>query len=99
MLPIDWMSASRDAHCLVGFSLKSARKREGICRHHRDLQTVSGIKLTWRTQYRDNRHDINTVMMTVNLQELWRLLVVCRLIPVLGREDIHVCLKIDTILT
>ena len=40
------MSASRDAHCLVGFSVKSARKRERICRHDRDLQTVSGIKLT-----------------------------------------------------
>ena len=46
MLHADWMSASRDAHCLVGFSLKSARKRERICRHDRDLQTVSGIKFT-----------------------------------------------------
>ena len=46
MLPADWMSASHDAHCLVGFSLKSARKRERICRHDRDLQTVSGIKFT-----------------------------------------------------
>ena len=41
MLPADWMSASRDAHCLVVFSLKSAHKRERICRH--DLQTVSGV--------------------------------------------------------
>ena len=32
------MSASRDAHCLVRFSLKSARKRERICRHHRDFK-------------------------------------------------------------
>ena len=46
MLPADWMSASRDAHCLVVFPLKSARKRERICRHDRDLQTVSGVKLT-----------------------------------------------------
>ena len=46
MVPADWMSASHDAHCLVGFSLKSVRKRERICRHHRDLQTVFGIKLT-----------------------------------------------------
>ena len=36
------MSASRDAHCLVRFSLKSARKRERICRHHRDLQCPNG---------------------------------------------------------
>ena len=37
MLPADWMSASRDAHCLMRFSLKSPRKRERICRHDRDL--------------------------------------------------------------
>ena len=31
---------------MVVFSLKSAHKREKICRHDRDLQTVSEIKLT-----------------------------------------------------
>ena len=31
------------------FSLMSARKRERICRHHRDVQTVPGIKLTLLT--------------------------------------------------
>ena len=50
MLPADWMSASRDAHYLMGFSLKSARNRESICRHHRDLQTVSGMKITPLTE-------------------------------------------------
>ena len=46
MLPADWMRASRDAHCLVMFSIKFARMPKRIRRHDRDLQTVFGIKLT-----------------------------------------------------